>query len=60
MKTHEIIYNNRIFVVFEYAPMDFQVYYKENNMLYDESNGFPKASVINDYLHVQENWEDLI
>ena len=60
MKTHDIIFNNKRFVVFEYAQNDYGVYYKHDGTLYDENNGFPSNEVTVDYLHVQEFWRDLI
>ena len=61
MKIHKIEINNHHFIIYDYGgDTDVEIYYVDDNKLYDEGNGFPDMNVVDDYLYVQSNYKEMI
>ena len=61
MKKYEIKFSNKTFVIYDYEDgLRPEIFYEENNVLYDEGNGFPDVSVVDPYLYVYDNWKKLV
>ena len=61
MEIHKIELHNHTFIIHDYGgESDVEIYFEENNTLYDEGNGFPDISVVDDYLYVQANYKEMI